>query len=251
MLARFEVLYKGQVPKEFSYRDAIEDCFDVNEKQCKLVLCDGASESFDSQSWARLLCEHYIKTDINIHSSPQALLSAVINEYNAKHVSEKLSWSKQAAFERGSFSTFLGVNLLSKSRLHITAIGDTIAVLTDGNERLKSFPYEKAEGFLKRPNLLSTNQRHNDFFEHRNAYRKTWKLEEKLQQMLICMTDALAEWAFRNEEMGNPVWRDLIKISTYNELMELVKKGRKGELVRMRVDDVSLIVLKIVNEGFR
>jgi predicted CopG family antitoxin len=232
---RFEILYKGLIPKELSYPDAIEDCFAMDESGLKLALCDGASESFDSRSWARLLSDYFTRG-----RQSKDWFSPVIKEYLEKHPLNNLSWSKQAAFERGSFSTLLRLELYpAVMKLNITALGDTVAVLTDGYKRIETFPYKKSEEFQQRPYLLSTNREDNVSF-----YKKIWKLNSS--SIVICMTDALAEWAFRSEELASPVWDILINIRSDDELIKLVQTNREQK--KMRVDDASLIVLSIATE---
>src|SRR5450759_3406612 len=82
-----------------------EDRLCVSTDKMSCAVSDGASISFDSGPWAEVLCRKFIE---NSDITPEWLVSA-INEYQLAYDRDVLSWSHQAAFDRGSFATLLGV----------------------------------------------------------------------------------------------------------------------------------------------
>ena len=76
---------------------------------------------------------------------------------------------QQAAFDRGSFASLLGVSDRGDGRVGVLAIGDSLAVLCDGDRVVASFPYELPEQFEARPQLLSTNPAENAFLAEPDA----------------------------------------------------------------------------------
>ncbi len=126
------------------------------------ALSDGASISFDSASWARILVRHYARDPC----FDGAWLAAASQEFAALHDRESLSWVQQGAFDRGSFASLLGLRR-DEARIEVLAIGDSIAVLCDADRVVATFPYESPEQFDQRPLLLSTNPAQNVFLaEH-------------------------------------------------------------------------------------
>lgn len=235
------VLFSGQVPKDDNYPEAIEDAIEVDLLASRAVLSDGASESFDSKSWAQLLTKAFIRSACQ---TPD-WLEEIIREYNAQYDLSKLSWSKFAAFERGSFATLLGVEESSaQDSIRILNVGDCLAVFLDGVEFIDSFPYNNSLQFQNRPELFCTNPAHNSFLDQLDFYAEhsmTWSVDRAEHPVVLCMTDALGEWAIKMEEEGDPQWENLLSITEITQLEVLVIEEREKR--RMRVDDVTLVSL--------
>jgi len=145
-----------------------------------------------------------------------------------------MSWSAQAAFDRGSFATLLGLRI-GPSGVSILGIGDSLAVLDDGAEIRATFPYSGPEQFRANPLLLSTIYDRNaailsaDFTTH-------WHLDGGSK--LFCMTDAIGAWLLfdRPERMAR-----LRALQTRSEFVALVEDARAEGT--MRRDDTTLLVI--------
>jgi len=238
-----KVLFKGTVPKDTRFLGRVEDVFCVSLKRSSLriALSDGASESFDSKEWAMILTRCFLK----FPSFKKEHLQKALDEYKQLHDLTNMSWSQMAAYERGSFATILGINYKKqKNVLDIFAIGDSVAVLLCPEEKIFSFPYSQANDFKKRPELLSNDMQHNFFFDSNNTasrFRKTFRNINRKQSLLLCMTDAIAEWAFQSAENGFPVWSKLSSIREQRIFQELVLEMRRSG--KMRSDDTTLITV--------
>src|SRR5438046_5386429 len=126
------------------------------------ALSDGASVSFDSASWARILVRHYARNPEFTHE----WLSAAIAEFSKLYNRETLPWMQQASYDRGSFASLLGVRMVDEGRLiQILAIGDSLAVLCDGDCIKATFPISVASAFTLSPRLLCTNPAGNAFLD--------------------------------------------------------------------------------------
>jgi hypothetical protein len=90
-----KVLFAGQVPKEPSFPDAIEDAYKLAPDDGRIAVSDGASESFDSKTWANLLAERFVQHP----QLSQRWLDDAISDYLSEFDQPKMSWSKQASFE--------------------------------------------------------------------------------------------------------------------------------------------------------
>lgn len=233
--------FSGTVPKDPECPEANEDKFAFSEDGRRLALCDGASESFNSMLWADLLARKFI-ADPKVN--PEWVASALA-EYSAAHDFPSMSWSKQAAFERGSFATLIGIEQFEEHQtVDVLAIGDSITMLVDCGKLIHAWPFDDPEKFKERPTLLATLPAHNHFFSGNSFWTlhgKTFFLEKLTQPKLICMTDALGEWALKQALADDSGFIELLSLQTEEQLAELVLKERAAK--RMRIDDSTLLVL--------
>jgi hypothetical protein len=240
-----KVLFAGQVPKEPAFPDDIEDFLEIADDGNKIVISDGASESYDSKTWAQILTSSLMRST---ELSP-GWLAEVISEYVSRFDLANLSWSKQAAFARGSFATLLVVEQCADNDiLKVTSIGDSLAVLLDGESFIESFPYVKAEDFRQRPELVCTNSLSNESItteDFPTRYQKNWTRQERTNPIILCMTDALGEWALHNWEAGELGWHQLIQIREMAELEALVIQEREAKT--LRVDDTTLVCISLID----
>lgn len=238
--------FSGTVPKDPGCPEANEDKFAFSEDGKRLALCDGASESYDSRLWADLLARRFV-------SDPKVRpewVASVLAEYSAAHDFQTMTWSKQAAYERGSFATLVGVEYFDEHQaVEVLAIGDSIALLADGGKLIQSWPFEDPERFKERPTLLATITGHNDFIGASGfwtAHGKTFHIEGLAAPRLLCMTDALGEWALKEALSGGAGFAELLSMQSEEQLSELVIRERAER--RMRVDDSTLLVLSFERE---
>lgn len=236
-----QVLFAGQVPKDLSFPDANEDALTLAADIGRIAVSDGASESYDSKTWAQLLTARFVQ---HPELSETWLFDAVA-EYLAQFDSAQMSWSKQAAFERGSFATLLGIEHFTEhGTVDVLGVGDSLAVLLDGLDLIDSFPYVRAEEFQQRPELFCTNTTLNSFFsspDFFSQHHKTWCIKDKKEPVVLCMTDALGEWALRHAHEGAPKWHVLAEIKELSDLETLVAQERLTK--SMRIDDTTLVRL--------
>lgn len=232
------------VPKDTEHRDLNEDAWAVDESIAKVALSDGASESFDSRTWARLLVRAYVE---NAAFSPE-WLDTVLASYLAAVDYESLSWSKQAAFDRGSFATLLGLELAPNGTdVEVLALGDSVAFHLRGEHLLASFPYTTAEEFDARPLLLSTVAASNAFvrdsgFFGRNTSR-TWRAEPG--DAVLLATDAVSQWALRERGAELHALSYLRSVGSAEDFEAKVLELRRES--RIRVDDSTLVRLVVEN----
>ncbi len=235
-------IFVGSCAKEPDRPEANEDAYTFSPNGQRLAVSDGASESYDSRVWARLLADKFA-TD---PSFKQDWLRSAISAYLAEHNFESMSWSQQLAFKRGCFATLLAVEHDPvANQLILFGIGDSVAVLFDGASIARSWPLDEPEKFLERPTLLSTRFEHNDFTrdaEFDVRQRVNIDLLGLSDPLLLCMTDALGEWTLRMSRQQPEQVVALLMIRTEEELAQLVIAERAAK--RMRVDDSTLIILK-------
>jgi hypothetical protein len=211
-----------------------EDAVACREGCGVYAVSDGASESFGSRRWALVLVRRYVRRPM-IDASWIARSIAV---YNKGFDRTAMSWSAQAAFDRGSFATLLGLHFdHDLSGVSLLGIGDSLAVLDDGQEVRATYPYSDVEQFRANPLLLSTLHERNQAILD-GGFLTHWNLSGVAGARLFCMTDALGAWllAARDERMGR-----LRALRCEPEFTQLVEDARSAGI--MRRDDTTLLVI--------
>lgn len=234
------ILFLGSCPKDQNSCDVNEDRWAFSEQMGTIALCDGASESFDSSVWAQILADKFV-TDPAV--TPE-WVAAALAEYVSLHDFAAMSWSRQASYDRGSFSTLLGVqHILENGTVEILAAGDSLAVLTDGERFVTSWPYSDPASFRSRPTLFATLSEHNTFVSAGHFWTTHgihFDLSALESPRLLCVTDALGEWLLRQTISGGDGLARLLALTTEKQLVQLVIEERASG--RMRIDDSTLIV---------
>lgn len=224
------VLHRWTVGKQLAEPHLNEDFVAYSNAKGVYAVSDGASESFASRQWARILVSGYVRRPV----IDEAWLARAISTYHADFDRATMSWSAQAAFDRGSFATLLGLRF-GPDGVSILAIGDSLAVLDDGTGIRATFPYSEPGQFRANPLLLSTLYDRNsailsaDFMTH-------WRVDGSSK--LFCMTDAMGAWLLsdRPERMAR-----LRALKTRAEFVALVEDARADG--GMRRDDTTLVVI--------
>jgi hypothetical protein len=236
-----KLLFGGSCPKDPLGNDINEDRWAINEDHGTLALCDGASESFDSSVWGQILADKFV---LDPAVTPKWLSDAVAG-YVARHDFASMSWSRQASYERGSFSTLIGVqHIRENNTVEVLAVGDSIAVFTDGDRLIRSWLYTDPERFKDRPTLFSTLTEHNTFLSDADfwtTHGTLFNIAECVSPRLVCLTDAIGEWLLRQMQSGGDALAQLLSLRTEEELIALVIEERATG--RMRVDDSTVLIL--------
>jgi hypothetical protein len=217
-----------------------EDSF-ARSRKGVYALSDGASVSFDSASWSRILVRRYTRNP----QFDRAWLAAAIAEFRGLYDRDSMPWMQQASFDKGSFASLLGVRLIDAGRLiQVFSIGDSLAVLCDGDNIKATFPLSAASEFTRSPQLLCTNPMQNVFLDQLDLdYDLTadWTFGGLTQPALLCMTDALGHWLLsRRDDDVSPIAR-LRALRTPTAFARFVQQERGAG--RMKRDDTTLIAL--------
>jgi hypothetical protein len=235
-------LFEGSVAKHAGAPGENEDVLRTAAEKGRLVVADGASESFDAQNWARLLANRMINEELSFEA-----VVACAEEYGRLHDPGSLSWSKAAAYERGSFAALLvAQDCPERSAVRVTAAGDCLAVWVVGRELVASAPYSRSEQFRDNPTLLATRLAMNPTDE---SHWTTWEWSYPAPRLalMLCMTDALGAWLLSLQERGDPsalaTLCGLRGVGDAQKFAELVERERAAG--RLRRDDTSLIVVSV------
>ena len=236
MRAKWPLPLAFSVPKVRGQRN--EDRYERSSKGV-WALSDGASISFDSASWARILVRRFARTP----TFDRSWLQDATKEFHKLYDRDSLPWMQQAAFDKGSFASLLGVKRLgSEHDFEVLAIGDSLAVLCDGDLIQATFPYDNAEQFNRSPQLLCTNPAENGFLEASDipvALTVRWSFMGLGQPALLCMTDALGQWVLSHDRLDPSPIGKLRGMKSQRQFTRFVKLERAAN--RMRRDDTTLI----------
>jgi hypothetical protein len=226
------------IPKAEDRRN--EDSFHRSAKGV-YALSDGASVSFDSASWARILVRRYAQNP----EFTREWLAAAIAEFRRLYDRDNLPWMQQASFDRGSFASLLGVRFVDGGRLiQVLSIGDSLAVLCDGDCVKATFPLSAASEFNRSPQLLCTNPAQNVFLDKVDIgydLVADWTFRGLQQPALLCMTDALGHWLLSQLDRDRSPISVLREVRTPKAFARFVHEERAAG--RMKRDDTTLIAL--------
>jgi serine/threonine protein phosphatase PrpC len=227
------------VAKQISEPDLNEDAYRPKHLHSEgpFVLSDGASESYDARMWSHLLVRRYRQQP----RFDEQWVNQVVELYATRHDPANLNWSKQAAFERGSFATLLAIHIRNgATKAEVLAIGDSLAVLGTDGAFCASFPYTSADQFKAEPLLISTRHDcNNGLFEaDPSRFRATWELSP-FSSKLMAMTDALGAWLLAEPETRFHILASLRSRAAFAKLIETERCAG-----HMRRDDTTLLILE-------
>ena len=241
-MARLRTDFFASTPKDPQHPELNEDAWLANDAGQRWALSDGASESYDSRAWALALVARYVEDP----AVDAAWVERATQAYTSSVDVSLLSWAKQAAYERGSFGTLLGVELAPNGAdLEVLVIGDSLAVHVRNGQVLGSYPFQDPASFANRPQLLSTLPAANAFvrepdFVTRNSSR-TWAVEPG--DHIYLMTDAVGQWLLE-ELSGEPGSLGTVEqLKDPGQFDTLVLSLRAGR--RLKLDDSTLVRLVV------
>ena len=242
-VVRLRTDFFASTPKDPAHPELNEDAWLANDAGQRWALSDGASESYDSRAWALALVARYVENP----AVDAGWVEQATDSYAASVDVSSLSWAKQAAYERGSFGTLLGVELAPNGTdLEVLAIGDSLAVHVRNRQVVASYPFQDASGFAERPQLLSTLPAANAFvrepdFVTRNSCR-TWAVQPG--DHVYLMTDAVGQWLLQELDQ-TPSSLDTIEHLQETDPFQALVLSLRAER-RLKLDDSTLVRLVVV-----
>ena len=164
-----------------------------------------------------------------------------------------LAWFQKAKLPQGAFSTLLYVRMSAGRRRHGPAasaaigcrpspLGDSCLFQVRGGELVRSFPLERSEQFDADPIVLGSIDLKRD---HLLEFAFLDEMCYPGDELILC-TDAVAEWAVRGYETGDPpVWSDFWQMSEddWRSGVAWLRQERQ-----MRIDDATMLMLRVVDE---
>ena len=258
-------------PKSSHATDEHEDAWAIGLEHGRAAIADGASSAFMSREWAAVLTRSYVDTPpahdlaavrrwVAASSQDWSLAAhGTDSSAQADHdgATRKLSdiraeidqeqnkdWWSAESERRGSFAAFVGIKVgLDEASGEVCwdalAVGDSclIQVRPHGSAIVLecAFPIDSADAFGGNPELVATAGA-----EGAGLLPVIRTASGNLRQgdVLLLMTDALAQWAITQDSLGQAPWTLLLGL-TQPEIGPLaIQERATGAMVD---DDVSLV----------
>ena len=234
----------GNAPEEY------EDAFAVDPALRRAAVADGASDSYDSGRWARLLVDAFVDvTPAAGADGLRAWLAEPARRWAAALDRGALPWNQQEKSRLGAHCTFLGLELdvvepdrpllgTPCGRWRAVAVGDACLFQVRDDALLAAFPLAHADKFGSAPALLATAP----------AYRgpglecaAAAAGDLRLGDTFFLATDALAQWFLRHHAEGGRPWRALAAAAdAFAPFAAALRAAR-----RLRNDDTTLLRLDL------
>jgi len=213
-----------------------------------VALADGATESIFSREWARLLVDEFNDSSSTSLEALKRNVTRSLRVWKRITRSRPLPWYAEEKVKLGAFCTFLGIKLSPINsvlgELNAIALGDSCLFQIRGKTLTECFPFITPEEFGNNPGLLSTNPQYNErVWPAIVRHRGFWKTGD----MLLLMTDALAQWFMRRVMEGEEPWNTLALFTEEadsEQFTQWVGKLRESKLIKN--DDVTLLVLRVL-----
>ena len=232
------------LPKAGAGAEECEDAVGVNEGLMRYAVADGATEAFDSKSWAARLAESWVRAE-PAPVSVEALGRWAAAEGRALHESwggRKLPWYAEAKARAGSFAAFVGLRFSEDGgglRAECVALGDACMIhLREGSMHC-AMPVKDSREFNSTPPLVPSQEA---LLEPALAKAVADAGVVREGDVFLLLSDAAAAWYLRLREDGSPLalqFDALLAHSQTELLTELFRAER--EAGRIRDDDVAAL----------
>lgn len=238
------------LPKSGLQLSECEDAIGVNPGVGRFAIADGATEAFDSRSWALRLAENWVKDDSAALSTNQ-FRDWIADQGLALHDSWnglKLSWYAEEKARSGSFATFVGVQVRfdQSPGWEAVALGDACLVHRREQKILKAFPLSDSESFTATPPLLPSKHSLQGAALESIVF-SSGSLEPG--DVLLLLSDAVAAWYLKLRESNDQTssrFDGLLRTGQNDGLVGLFESERQAG--RIRDDDIAVLSIAVVDQ---
>lgn len=236
------------LPKEGCSRAECEDALALNSRGRRFAIADGATESFDSKTWAKLLVRCWVRIDPPALSMGdfQPLARDLGLRLHERWKRKSLPWYAEEKARSGSFAAFLGVQFYTDPTTlswKAIALGDCCLIQQRGNKICAAFPIADAGKFGYNPVLLpSLSFLQSEAFANVEVVEGTSKPGDEF----FLLSDAVAAWYLQISEDSDKEkisLRSLLSSQKNEEIALLIQTLRSQR--RMRNDDVTIVRVAI------
>jgi len=244
--------FSDRTHKEMETISGCQDNFSYNEAKNCFAIADGATQSFYSSIWSKLLVDYFCENpqiDKNnwqewLELIQQKWLEEVKAELEKAKSGNNFAWIEiYNGLERSksATSTFIGLQFI-ENQAKISIVGDSCLFIFQGNQLIQNYLLKKSTNFNDRPGYFGSRSKNNDDYEP-----KFLDIELKYKQhsdklYFVLATDALAEYIFKYTEQQRDILTTLL---TIQEFENFVKSARQDDTIKMKNDDVTLMILEV------
>lgn len=211
-----------------------EDAAAHSEGRGRFAVADGAAAAYRAGLWSHILACGFVSDIVPLDDDAQlgAWVQRRAGEWTAAtSVGDDAPYYIRHAQRRGSFSTFLGVELRGGASYLAVAVGDTCLIHVRHGEIISSFPVGSPDDFGYQPDLLATTS---------SRPPKWSRSEGRLDDgdMLLGVTDAVSELLLRAATDGDPAPMAALRAADTSIASFVADARRSG---RLRNDDVAVV----------
>lgn len=225
-----------------------EDAISINARSWRYALADGATEGFDSRSWAQRLVDGWTVAE------PAPLTSEVFRPWVEEqgrrlHASWKdraLPWYAEEKARQGSYAAFVGLGFRAGgASLHWQAIalGDACMIQRRGGKVVRALPISDSSLFNSSPLLVpSLGALQEVALPHATV---AGGLAERGDVFLL-LSDAGAAWYLKLSQEQKAVaaeFDSLLAASNTGALVELFRRERHAKQINN--DDIAILRIAI------
>lgn len=236
------------LPKPGLLESECEDAVGVRRDRHRFCVADGATESYDSRRWARLLTKHWASSTRLLTSDELApwmrRLGARLERRWAKRT---LPWYAEEKARMGAFAALVGVAFSGSGdegpSWQSIALGDSCLVHRRGASIVQALPISDPDAFGYHPTLIPSKP------EKQNGIAENFTIAGGHAQpgdVFLLLTDAIAAWYLRTcaeEQALAAELERLLEASDTAGIGEMLSWERaKGKL---RSDDIAIVRILI------
>jgi hypothetical protein len=210
-----------------------EDAIAGDPASGRFAIADGASESYASGEWAKLLVDGFVRAGTN-----RDWLQVPQQRWQDDIGRRASSWYAEEKFTAGAHATFLGVQFThtdGEANWGAEAVGDSCMFILHDDHLETSFPMSNSSEFTRAPSLLNSH-----------GGSPVWEFGMGALprgSVLVLASDALAQYLLRSSEQKAFIGQALLHVDdrTFPEWVEASRAT--GDL---RNDDVALGLIEWV-----
>jgi hypothetical protein len=225
-----------------------EDAISINAGSWRYALADGATEGFDSRSWAQRLVDAWTEAD------PAPLTNELFRQWveeqgqqlHASWADRALPWYAEEKARQGSYAAFVGLELRTDKdalRWQAIALGDSCMIQRRGGEVFRALPISDSSLFNSSPRLVpSLRSLQETALPHAVV---DGGLAERGDVFLL-LSDAGAAWYLKLSQERKAVAEEFdarLAASDTGALLELFRRERQAK--RIINDDIAILRIAI------
>jgi hypothetical protein len=231
-----------------------QDAFALDAERGVAAIADGVSSAIFSGPWARLLAESVVASPpkLDDQGSFEGWLAAERQAWRSQIDTSRLTWYQRPKMVDGAMTTLAWIELLpvetaddghaTHYRVRGAAIGDSCLFHVHEGRSAGAFPMTASGQFGLNPAVIGSVSRNLDHMLAFHVYDEDCPVGD----LLVLTTDAIALWAVERQEAGEPVdWQRYWDLSDDDWRAEIFALREDH---RMRFDDSTLVLLRIIEE---
>jgi serine/threonine protein phosphatase PrpC len=247
--------FSDRTHKEMETISGCQDNFSYNEAKNCFAIADGATQSFYSSIWSKLLVDYFCENpqiDKNnwqewLELIQQKWLEEVKAELRKAKSGNNTAWIELhngLELSKSATSTFIGLQFI-ENQAKISIVGDSCLFIFKGNQLIQTHLLQNSTDFNNRPGYFGSRSKNNDDYEPEFLDIELKYEQQSDKLYFVLATDALAEYIFKYTEQQRDILTNLLGIDSQQNFEKFVEYARHNDTIKMKNDDVTLMILEV------